>query len=179
MPPLPARPPEEPGPVVRGGSVSHTPAAQGPSWKRLAAAVVLTGAAPFAFRELTTAGSARHLETACASILNVVNPEGSTFERIAANASAGDTVMRLLYTVTTPDGQAKRTVILCAFDGTPRYGSTPSLTAVSLNGRQLGPARLAFLNRFWLPSLEATAALPSADPTAPRQTQTPGTSAPG
>ena len=164
-------PPEARVAVVGVGSALKTAWQQPPSWRGITAAFALTVGALFVFRELTTAGGARHLEIACASILNVVNPEGSTFERVAATASAGDTVMRLLYTVTTPDGQPKRTVILCAFEGAPRYGAAPAVTSVSLNGRQLGPARLAFLNRFWLPSREAAAALPSPDPASPRQTQ--------
>ncbi len=107
-------------------------------------------------------GSASRMETACASILNVVNPQGSTFERHVAGNAGANGVVRLLYGVHAPDGQQKRVIILCAFDATALTSNVPPLVAVALNGHQLGPARLAFLNRFWLHSAEAQAALPSA-----------------
>jgi hypothetical protein len=109
------------------------------------------------------------LETACASILGVVNPPGSTFEPMGGNLSTGDTVARLLYVINSPEGASKRAIILCAFDASSIYGQAPKLVAVSVNGNQFGPARIAFLNRFWLPSEEAAAALPSGPPSAPAQ----------
>ncbi|MEQ1577013.1 MAG: hypothetical protein ABL894_05105 [Hyphomicrobium sp.] len=115
--------------------------------------------------QMVNASSSRtRVETACASILNVVNSQGSTFERHGSSLSAGDQVVRMLYTVRSPGGQAKKVVILCAFDGTSLTDINPRLSAVSINGRAMGPARLVFLNRFWLRSHEATAALPSGAP---------------
>ena len=110
---------------------------------------------------LTGQRSASRMETACASILNVVNPSGSTFEREDAGKETSDRVVRLLYNVNEPGGHAKRVIILCAFDGRALSGPVPPLVAVALNGRQLGPARLAFLNRFWLKSEQAQTALPA------------------
>lgn len=131
---------------------------------QLAVFGVATLAALLAMQAVNTATSRGKLETACASILNVVNPPGSTFEAMGGNLSTGDTVARLLYVINSPDGASKRAIILCAFDSAPVYGQAPRLVAVSVNGNQLGPARLAFLNRFWLPSEEAAMALPSGPP---------------
>ena len=140
-----------------------------------AAAVVIAAgvlAALFGIHIWTGNSGKSRLETACASLLNVLSPPGSTFEQMSASLSAGDSVARMSYSVNTPDGTSKRTIILCAFDGTSAYGPLPKLVAVAINGHQLGPARLAFLNRFWLPSEEATAALPSGASTPPAQSQT-------
>jgi hypothetical protein len=126
-------------------------------------------AALFGLQLWNAATGKTRLETACASILSVVNPPGSTFEAIGGNLSSGNTVARLLYVINRPGGDSKRAIILCAFDSTSIYGQAPKLVAVSVNGSQLGPARIAFLNRFWLPSEEAAAALPSGPPSAPAQ----------
>lgn len=126
-------------------------------------------AALLAFQSLSTSRTASRLETACASILNVVNPHGSTFEKHGSSLSAGDQVVRMLYSVNLPDGPAKRVIILCAFDNRTMSGGLPPLAAVSLNGHQLGPARLSFLNRFWLRSDEASAGLPAGAATPPAQ----------
>ena len=124
------------------------------------------------FTERFWMGSAKStVETACSSILNVINPDGSTFERHGATLSGGDAVARMLYSVIQPDGQAKKSVILCAFDRGSLSSSAPTLIAASVNGRQLGPARLTFLNRFWLPSQEAAAALPAPGQSRPSQTR--------
>lgn len=122
--------------------------------------------------ERTWTGSAKTtVETACSSILNVINPEGSTFARHGATLSGGDAVVRMLYSVTQPGGAAKKIVILCAFDRGSLTSSAPTLIAASVNGRQLGPARLTFLNRFWLPSQDAAAALPAPGQGRPSQTR--------
>ena len=136
------------------------------------ATIAAACAASFAFQYFNTSGANAQLEMACASILNVVNPEGSTFERHGSSISGSDTVVRMLYAVSQPSGETKRMVILCAFDPSHGPGRVPMLSAVSVNGRQLGPARLTFLNRFWLPSEEAAVSLPAGGPPQPAQSGT-------
>jgi hypothetical protein len=88
-------------------------------------------------------------------------------------------VVRMLYAVSQPSGGTKRMVILCAFDPSTVPGRVPAVSAVSVNGRQLGPARLTFLNRFWLPSEEAAASLPAGGPALPAQSREATPFAPG
>lgn len=133
----------------------------------------------FAIHALSTSRATSRLETACASILNVVNPHGSTFEKHSTSLSAGDRVVRMLYSVNLPDGQAKRVIILCAVDNRSMPDGLPPLAAVSLNGHQLGPARLSFLNRFWLRSDEASVGLPAGTAAPPAQTGSKATTTPG
>ena len=172
--PLDAGGPSLQDPNAKGARPHVVDGAGRSSWLRTAAVLALGAVAAFATLFIVQtfhAGSTKsRLETACASILNVVNPQGSTFERNGSSLSINDQVVRMLYSVTNPEGQGKRIVILCAFEGGSMSVSLPKLAAVSLNGHQLGPARLAFLNRFWLRSEEATAALPSGEPTTPAQT---------
>jgi hypothetical protein len=143
------------------------------------ATLATTCAALFAFQFFYTSGAQVRLETACSSILNVVNPEGSTFVRHGSSLSGGDTVVRMLYAVSQPSGGTKCMVILCAFDPSNVASRVPSLSAVSVNGRHLGPARLTFLNRFWLPSEEAAASLPAGGSVLPAQSHNAPPFAPG
>jgi len=137
-------------------------------WGRIGIVIAIATAmalmATYAVLSLSNSSGRDRLQTACASLLNVLNPPGSTFERVGANMSASDTVARLLYVINRPGAGPSRAVILCAFEDVPVYGQHPKLVAVSLNGLQLGPARLSFLNRFWLQSVESAAALPSGAP---------------
>ncbi len=155
--------------VVQAASVQ-------PLWRRSRMAVLLSAttaiAVVYAFQSWSARSGNGRLETACASILNVLNPEGSTFEQLGSNLSAGGLVARMLYTVTTAEGRSKRAIILCAFDGNSSFAASPKLVAVSVNGQQLGAARLTFLNRFWLPSEQASAGLPENGPASPAQSQT-------
>jgi hypothetical protein len=142
-----------------------------PSGKALLLQATALLAVAYALKVWSGQGRQGRVETACSSILNVINPEGSTFEQLGSSLSAGGSVARMLYTITDTDGRSKRAIILCAFDAAASFAQPAKLIAVSVNGQQLGPARLSFLNRFWLPSKEASAGLPSGAPAPPAQSQ--------
>jgi hypothetical protein len=94
----------------------------------------------------------RQLSDACGSILTVVNPDGSSFEKLSYDVNSGQGVVRMLYAVNRPgENQQRQSVIICAF-GSNRLlaGISPDLVAASVDGKSLGPARIALLNRFWL-----------------------------
>jgi hypothetical protein len=143
------------------GSAGEDDASQRPARRDASVklAAVLFGLAAVYF--MTGQRATSRMETACASVLNVVHPEGSTFERHGSDSNGSDRVVRLLYAVKLPDGATKQVIILCAFDDHAITAQLPPLVAVALNGHQLGPARLSFLNRFWLHSVEAQADLPA------------------
>lgn len=161
---------------ISGGAVLR---GQGQHALTMFAASLAAGATVFGLQALNSTGGKGRLETACASILNVLNPVGSTFERNGSSLNAGDTVVRMLYSVNQPSGDAKRVVVLCAFDTANTLRGVPQLTAASVNGHQLGPARLTFLNRFWLPSEEAAVSLPAGKPAQPAQSGAARPSEPG
>jgi len=153
-------------PLAGAGSAVASPAPRRRPW-HLVGVIAVFLAGVLGINQINASGTRSRHESACASVLNVVNPAGSTFERHSAGLGADDATVRLHYTVRLPDGRDRRTVILCAFETSTSYAVTPRLVAVTVNGQALGPARLAFLNRFWLPSDAAAAELPTGDPSSP------------
>jgi hypothetical protein len=92
------------------------------------------------------------LEETCGSLLTVINPEGAEFDRMSSDVNSGKGIVRMLYGVNRPgDAGGRRSVIVCAFGtGTVMSSVSPELIAASVDGRTIGPARIALLNRFWL-----------------------------
>ena len=90
------------------------------------------------------------LEEACSSVLEVINPKGATFDRLFSDVNSGSRTVRMLFNVVRPGETVRRSVIVCSFaPGTVLASIKPGLVAASIDGHTIGPARLAFLNRFW------------------------------
>jgi hypothetical protein len=120
------------------------------------AAVVLATAV--AVDEPRSGGGLSGSEAACASLMVVMNPEGTAFDIVSVQALS-DWGMRFVYTATAPGRAPLRRTLACGF------GGAGELLAVRVDGVPLGPARLALLERFWLGSgAAAIADLPAIPP---------------
>ncbi len=122
---------------------------------RLLLAVVTIAAAAFVASAIAAGlgyQTDRRLEAACGSILTVVNPEGASFDRLSSDVNSSKGVVRMLYGINRlGENSARRSVIVCTFgSGTVLASINPELIAASVDGKTIGPARIAFLNRFWL-----------------------------
>lgn len=92
----------------------------------------------------------------CRSLLLVLNPRDARIT-IASSRSVGfDDGVTLTYDAEVPGQRPRLRRLTCAFARS--QSSMPELIAVSSDGRSLGPARLAFLKRFWLNSQDAAKA---------------------
>jgi hypothetical protein len=113
--------------------------------------------------------------TACQSLLVLLNPEGSTFEVTWTQPPGAEGAAKVLYTVYPPHAKARRRILACTFER-PEAGDRNAmrLLAVASDGQQLGPARVALLNRFWMRSQQARRPPPASAPGAPPTTARPG-----
>jgi hypothetical protein len=92
----------------------------------------------------------------CRSIAVVLNPAESKLQVLSSSSVASGQGIMLTYAVILTTVPPRSRKLVCVF-ATNRLGPDELLTVAS-DGRQLGPARLGFLKRFWLRSPEATAA---------------------
>ena len=90
---------------------------------------------------------------ACRSILLVLNPAGSELQVLSSNPTSTGQGVVLSYSSTPPGQRQRNRQLMCVF-GRNRLGPD-DLLVLSSDGRVLGPARLAFIKRFWLVSREA------------------------
>lgn len=92
----------------------------------------------------------------CRSLLLVLNPPQARLTIESSRGIGFDDGVTLIYDADVPGDRRRLRRLTCAF-AKPR-SSRPELIAVSSDGRSLGPARLAFLKRFWLASPDAARA---------------------
>lgn len=95
----------------------------------------------------------------CRSILAVLNPATTDLD-ISSSMRIGDANAVVISYVARPaTGLAKSRKLVCAFkDKGGAFNRSRELVSVTSDGSPLGPARLRFLQRFWVGSSEAEAA---------------------
>ncbi|MBA4171359.1 MAG: hypothetical protein C0511_01555 [Hyphomicrobium sp.] len=95
----------------------------------------------------------------CRSILAVINPASTALE-ITSTLRIGDANAVVITYVARPQtGLPKGRKLVCSFkDSGGTFRRSRDLVAVTSDGGPLGPARMRFLQRFWVGSIEAEAA---------------------
>lgn len=101
----------------------------------------------------------------CRSIIMVINPASTTID-ITSTLRIGEANAVAISYIARPDsGLPRPRKIVCSFeDRGGAYRRSRELVGVTSDGMPLGPARLRFINRFWIGSREAEAAAAALSP---------------
>lgn len=95
----------------------------------------------------------------CRSIIAVVNPATSALDVTSTLRIGEANAIAISYVARPPAGVPRNRKIVCTFkDDGGTFRRTRTLTAVTSDGRPLGPVRMRFLQRFWLASRDADVA---------------------
>jgi hypothetical protein len=95
----------------------------------------------------------------CHSIIAVINPPTTTIELTSTLRMGDANAIVISYVARPASGLPRRRNLVCSFqDYAAAAGKTRYLTGVTSDGTALGPARLRFLQRFWVGSRDAETA---------------------
>lgn len=133
------------------------------------AAVVGPATGPASAQVLAAGNLEEQANRTCRSILAVVNP-ASTGIDITSTLRIGEAnAVAISYVARPATGLPRSRKLVCSFsDKGGTFRRSRELVGVTSDGVQLGPARMRFLNRFWIGSRDADAAATALAPPRPR-----------
>lgn len=92
----------------------------------------------------------------CRSIIAVVNPAASSLDITTTLRIGEANAIAISYVAKPASGLPKSRKLVCSFkDKGGTFNRSRELVNVVVDGTQLGPARMRFLQRFWLGSRDA------------------------
>lgn len=123
----------------------------------LLALPVLIWAGRFAMAQsLTLSGQDERSVRVCRSIIAVINPATSDLDVTSTLRIGEANAIAISYVSRPATGLPRSRKLVCSFkDQGGTFNKTRELVNVVADGAQLGPARLRFLQRYWIGSREA------------------------
>ncbi len=122
----------------------------------LALPIVVWAARLAMAQSFTSSGQDERAVRACRSIIAVINPASTDLDVTSTLRIGEANAVAISYVSRPKTGLPRSRKLVCSFkDKGGTFNKTRDLVNVVADGAQLGPARLRFLQRFWIGSRDA------------------------
>lgn len=131
----------------------------------LALPVVVWAAKLAVAQTFSRSGQDERAVRACRSIIAVINPATTNVDVTSTMRIGEANAIAISYVSRPATGLPRSRKLVCSFrDAGGTFNKTRELVNVVADGSQLGPARLRFLQRYWIGTREADDAAARLDP---------------